>query len=131
MSRNCRHIPVTVQPRVAAMGPLRLLLASGALLAVIGAAAWWTDSLWLWGYLMGALMHLALDLVFNGEYVPRSISAFYSFGYRMAHGFSMSRLLGEGETLIVPKSFWGAFFRGASPSPAAAPELARPRVQEA
>jgi hypothetical protein len=108
-----------------------LVLHSYELFALIAATAWWTDSIVLWGYLMGALMHLGLDLTFNGEYVPRSISAFYSFGYRMAHGFSMPRLLGQGETLVVPSNFWSAFFRGSAPERAAAHTLGRSRSQEA
>lgn len=92
-----------------------LLLHSYELFLLIGLAAWWTDSLVLQGYLMGALLHLALDLIFNGEYVPRSISAFYSFGYRLAHGFSMPALLGIREECAVPANFWRAFFRGAEP----------------
>jgi len=109
-----------------------LVLHSYELFALLGALAWWTGSLVLQGYLMGALMHLALDLVFNGEYVPRSISAFYSFGYRLAHGFSMPRLLGQGEPLVVPKNFWSAFFRGAAPERGGTtPALGRSRTQEA
>lgn len=91
-----------------------LVLHSYELFALLGLVAWWTDALALWGYLMGALMHLALDLIFNGEYTPRSISAFYSFGYRMAHGFSMPALLGpRADELELPSGFWAAFFRGA------------------
>lgn len=104
-----------------------LVLHSYELFALLGLCAWWTDALALWGYLLGALMHLALDLVFNGEYTPRSISAFYSFTYRMAHGFSMPALLGQqADTLVLPSGFWAAFFRGATlrtppPRPAAPP----------
>src|SRR5262249_9616824 len=71
-----------------------LMLHSYELFTLIGFAAWWTGSALLWGYLMGALIHLALDITFNGEYRPRSISAFYSFGYRLAHRFRMAELLG-------------------------------------
>jgi hypothetical protein len=93
-----------------------LVLHSYELFALIGLLGWWTGSLLLQGYLMGALLHLALDLVFNGEYMPRSIGAFYSFGYRLAHGFDMSRLLGPREDFVVPRAFWAAFFRGAAPA---------------
>lgn len=93
-----------------------LVLHSYELFALLGVAAWWTDSLVLWGYLLGALMHLALDLIFNGEYLPRSIGAFYSFGYRLAHRFSMASLLGIHDELAVPANFWSAFFRGAKPA---------------
>ena len=33
----------------------------GELFALIGLVAWWTDAITLWGYLMGALLHLALQ----------------------------------------------------------------------
>jgi hypothetical protein len=93
-----------------------LLLHSYELFALLGLLAWWTDSLALWGYLWGALLHLALDISFNGEYTPRSISAFYSFTYRLAHGFSMPALLGRTDALVAPSGFWSAFFRGAAPA---------------
>ena len=92
-----------------------LVLHSYELFALLGLMAWWTDAVVLWGYLMGALLHLALDITFNGDYTPRSISAFYSFGYRWAHGFRMSSLLGRNEDLVVPSGFWAAFVRGAVP----------------
>ena len=92
-----------------------LVLHSYELFAVLGLLAWWTDALVLWGYLLGALSHLALDITFNGEYTPRSISAFYSFGYRLTHGFRMQSLLGRNEPLVAPAGFWAAFFRGAVP----------------
>ena len=91
-----------------------LALHSYELFTLIGLAAWWTDSLVLWGYVMGALLHLGLDITFNGQYTPRSISAFYSFGYRLAHGFRMADLLGDMD-IVTPKGFWAAFFRGAIP----------------
>jgi hypothetical protein len=91
-----------------------LVLHSYELFALLGLVAWWTDSLILTGYLWGALMHLALDLSFNGQYTPRSISAFYSFAYRAAHGFRMRELLDPPDTLEVPSRFWSAFFAGAT-----------------
>src|SRR5918994_4596311 len=39
-----------------------LVLHSYELFALLGLLAWWTDAVALWGYLMGALMHLALDI---------------------------------------------------------------------
>jgi len=92
-----------------------LLLHSYELFALLGLLAWWTDSVVLWGYLWGALLHLALDISFNGQYTPRSISAFYSFTYRLAHRFSMPALLGRTD-LVAPSGFWSAFFRGAAPA---------------
>jgi hypothetical protein len=107
-----------------------LLLHSYELFTLLGLCAWWTDALALWGYLLGALMHLALDISFNGEYTPRSISAFYSFGYRLAHRFSMPALLGPPDNRIAPPGFWTAFFRGAV-SPHAARTEALPSPSSA
>ena len=92
-----------------------LVLHSYELFALLGLLAWWTDAVPLWGYLWGALLHLGLDITFNGEYTPRSISAFYSFGYRLAHRFSMPALLGRVDNMVTPAGFWDAFFRGAAP----------------
>jgi len=91
-----------------------LALHSYELFALLGALAWWLDPLPLWGYLMGALMHLALDIIFNGEQTPRSIAAFYSFGYRLAHRFDSQALLGPMDDCTVPAPFWTAFFAGAT-----------------
>ena len=93
-----------------------LALHSYELFALLGALAWWLDPLPLWGYLMGALMHLALDVIFNGEQTPRSIAAFYSFGYRLAHRFDSRALLGPMNDRTVPTPFWTAFFTGAQMS---------------
>jgi hypothetical protein len=93
-----------------------LVLHSYELFTLLGVLAWLVDALPLWGYLMGGLTHLALDITFNGEYTPRSISAFYSFSYRLAHGFRMHALLGRAG-VVAPDGFWSAFFRGAKPLP--------------
>ncbi|HEV8472498.1 MAG TPA: hypothetical protein VGR82_06965 [Methylomirabilota bacterium] len=103
-----------------------LVLHSYELFVVLGALAWWTQSLWVWGYVWGALMHLALDLCFNGEVTPRSISAFYSFGYRLAHRFDARQLLGDTAT-VAPASFWAAFFAGARRPGRAAATWLRPK----
>jgi hypothetical protein len=89
-----------------------LVLHSYELFVLLGLVAWWLDSLALWGYLMGALMHLALDIVFNGDLAPRSISAFYSFTYRMAHRFRAAEIEGTRDHLRVSDHFWTAFFAG-------------------
>jgi len=89
-----------------------LVLHSYELFAILGALAWWSGSLPLTGYLLGALMHLGLDIVFNGEQTPRSIGAFYSFAYRARHRFDAQALFGD-EPRAVPQSFWAAFFLGA------------------
>ena len=91
-----------------------LALHSWELFALLAAIAWWTGWPFLWGYLGGATMHLLLDIAFNGEFLPNSSVAFYSFAYRAAHGFNGAALLGRREC-IVPAKFWAAFFKGASP----------------
>lgn len=102
-----------------------LVLHSYELFGLLGLLAWWTDALVLWGYLLGALMHLALDITFNGDLTPRSIVAFYSFGYRAAHGFRMTDLLAPPD-LVVPRGFWAAFFAGATPRARATRTVVRP-----
>jgi hypothetical protein len=89
-----------------------LALHSWELMTVLIALAWTSANPWLLGYVGGALMHLALDLAFNGEYTPRSIVAFYSFAYRAAHGFDAERLLGGGPPRPLATGFWSAFFGG-------------------
>jgi hypothetical protein len=85
-----------------------LALHSYELFVLLGGLAWSLDALPLWGYLIGALMHLALDISFNGESVPRSIVPFYSFAYRAANRFDARRLLGGPR--VAPAGFWPAFF---------------------
>jgi hypothetical protein len=106
-----------------------LALHSYELFALIALAAWWTDAVWLWGYLAGGLMHLTLDLIFNGELTPRSIVPFYSFGYRLAHRFDARAMLGEPKIAPPSRQFWMAFFQGAKAADAdvrPAARLARP-----
>jgi hypothetical protein len=106
-----------------------LVLHSYELFALLGALAWWTDSTLIAAYLVGALMHLALDIMFNGEVTPYSIAAFYSFAYRMAYRFDAAQLLGMTPT-DATGGFWAQFFRGSRPLdklPSAA-RSAAPRV---
>lgn len=90
-----------------------LALHSYELFALLAFTAWWTNAAWLWGYLLGGLMHLTLDLIFNGELTPRSIVPFYSFLYRLAHRFDARAMLGERKVAPPPGQFWAAFFQGA------------------
>ena len=92
-----------------------LMLHSYELIAILLALAWWTASPLLAGYLIGALMHLALDIVFNGRITPYSIVAFYSFGYRFAYRFDAIALVGITAPRPVSGEFWRAFFEGAPP----------------
>jgi hypothetical protein len=91
---------------------LVLALHSYELLLALAVLAWGTDSVSLTGYLMGAAMHLALDIVFNGRLTPKNIFAFYSFGFRLVHRFDAEVLMGS-TPRIVPEAFWRSFFLGA------------------
>jgi len=95
--------------------PPRVVLAlhSWELFLILAAVAWGTGCPLLWGYLGGAVMHLVLDIIFNGELLPNNVLAFYSFAYRAAHGFRGAALHGDRKR-TVPMNFWSAFFRGAS-----------------
>jgi hypothetical protein len=93
-----------------------LALHSYELFAALAAVAWWGQAPALMGYLLGGLMHLGLDIAFNGKLTPRNIWAFYSFIHRARHRFSTRALLGE--TAPAPAGrprFWADFFRGGSP----------------
>lgn len=90
-----------------------LVLHSWELMALLALLAWLAPVPWLVGYLLGASMHLALDVIFNGEMVPRSILAFYSFAYRATHRFDARALLDGVRRTPVDERFWPAFFRGA------------------
>lgn len=92
-----------------------MILHSYETFTLLGLLAWWVNVLPLWGYLMGALMHLALDIIFNGQQTPRSIGAFYCFAYRLAHRFDAAVLIGERRT-PAPAGFWRAFFEEFVPS---------------
>jgi len=89
-----------------------LVLHAWELLALLAVVAGWTGSAALTGYLLGAGMHLLLDVLFNGELTPRSILAFYSVAYRATHGFDTERLLAP-SFAPAPEGFWAAFFLGA------------------
>ena len=91
-----------------------LALHSYELFAALAAIAWWMHAPLLSAYLVGALMHLVLDIIFNGRITPYSIAAFYSFGYRLAYRFDAVALLGIVEH-PVPGGFWRAFFEVAPP----------------
>jgi hypothetical protein len=90
-----------------------LALHSFELFALLGVMAVWLDALPLWGYLMGALMHLSLDIVFNAEFLSRSPILVYSFVYRWAHGFDARAFQRSPDEFVTPAGFWPAFFAGA------------------
>ena len=92
-----------------------LALHSFELFALLGLLASWLDALPLWGYLMGALMHLSLDIVFNAEYMSRSPILIYSFVYRWAYHFDARAFAKSPDQFVTPTGFWPAFFSGARP----------------
>jgi len=87
-----------------------LMLHSYELLAVLAWLTWRLDSSLLAGYVFGAVMHLGLDLRYNGELTPRSIVAFYSFAYRLAHRFDARVLLAYAGPPTAWSGFWRTFF---------------------
>lgn len=76
-----------------------LPLHSLELLAVLGllSLAWPRPA--LLGYLSGAILHIILDILVNGEHMLRHPIFFYSFAYRASQGFSATRLMAP---LIIP-----------------------------
>src|SRR5262245_16612106 len=91
-----------------------LMLHSYELFGLLAALAWWAPLPALVGYLAGGLMHLALDIAFNGKLTPRSIWAFYSFTHRARHRFASSALLGDAPRQRLDRRFWVHFFRGSA-----------------
>ena len=89
-----------------------LALHSYELLALLALLAWVTNSEVGWGYVLGMLLHLPLDIVFNGKLVSRSLVPFYSVIYRWRVGFLAARLVGEYSVTPGSSEFWGAFFQG-------------------
>lgn len=53
----------------------------------------------LLGYIVGALLHITLDILVNGEHILRQPVLFYSFVYRACRGFSAARLFSR---LVIP-----------------------------
>lgn len=68
-----------------------LPLHSYELMASVAVVAFFAHSTSLLGYLLGAAMHLALDIRYNG--FLRHPVCFYSLAYRYALGFKVSRML--------------------------------------
>jgi hypothetical protein len=89
---------------------LVLLLHSYELLALLIALAWGTGWVGLWGYVLGMLLHLPLDIVFNGKLLGRNLVPFYSFVYRWRAGFLPEPLLGVTAPIPAAGGFWRSFF---------------------
>lgn len=112
-----------------------LVLHSYELLALLAVVAWLTGVQWLWGWVLGMLLHLPLDIVFNGKFASGGLVSFYSFVVRARAGFRLDRFA-DRPARPVTDGFWTAFFRGAQlaglparrtprPGPATASDPAR------
>jgi hypothetical protein len=72
---------------------LVLLLHSLELMTVLTVVAALTRMPFLYGYILGAVMHLGFDIAINGDYALRRPFLFYVFAYRAAFGFRSTELL--------------------------------------
>ncbi len=70
-----------------------LVLHSYELLVLLAAIAWYTNVDWLWGWVFGMLLHLPLDIVFNGKFASSGLVHFYSFIVRARAGFRADRFM--------------------------------------
>jgi hypothetical protein len=96
-------------------GRVRLVvlpLHSYELLTLLACSAWLGNLEWLWGYVLGMGLHLPLDIVFNGRFVPGGLLHFYSFVVRARAGFLARRFADPGRLAPLDESFWLTFFRG-------------------
>jgi hypothetical protein len=89
-----------------------LLLHSYELLVLLAALAWITRVEWLWGWVLGMLLHLPLDIIFNGKFASGGLIHFYSFIVRARAGFRADRFTDRRPLPVAEDDFWGAFFRG-------------------
>ena len=89
-----------------------LVLHSYELLALLAAIAWLTRIEWLWGWVFGMLLHLPLDVIFNGKFASRGLVHFYSFIVRARAGFLADRFTDRPRRPVAEDAFWSAFFKG-------------------
>jgi hypothetical protein len=89
-----------------------LMLHSYELLAVLTALAWFTRVDWLWGWVFGMLLHLPLDVIFNGKFASGGLVHFYSFIVRARAGFLADRFTDRARRPVADDVFWSAFFKG-------------------
>src|SRR5581483_4795554 len=104
-----------------------LMLHSYELLAVLAALAWFFPMDWLWGWVFGMMLHLPLDVIFNGKFASRGLVHFYSIVVRARAGFRAARFT---DRPVGEHEVWTAFFEGgrvAGEAPGSAP-AGRPSV---
>ena len=106
-----------------------LLLHSYELLALLAAIAWLTRIEWLWGWVFGMLLHLPLDVIFNGKFASGGLVHFYSFIVRARAGFLADRFTDRARRPVPDDAFWSTFFKGAqlADQPRRERAAARPR----
>ncbi len=90
-----------------------LPLHSYELFAFLLLTAWLSHQEWLWGYVLGVALHLPLDIIFNGRFVPGGLIRFYSFTCRARARFLAERFANASRLAPLEDSFWVSFFRGA------------------
>jgi hypothetical protein len=90
-----------------------LVLHSYELLAILAALAWFTQVDWLWGWVFGMLLHLPLDIIFNGKFASGGLVPFYSFIVRARAGFRAARFADRRMKPVPADEFWTPFFVGA------------------
>ncbi len=109
-----------------------LILHSYELLVLLAALAWVTRIDLIWGWVLGMLLHLPLDIIFNGRFASGGLVHFYSFFVRARVGFRAAHFMDRRP--VAADGFWAAFFtnaRVASTSTAVpAPPAGRPRASE-
>ena len=89
-----------------------LMLHSYELLALLAVLAWITRVDWLWGWVFGMLLHLPLDVIFNGKFASGGMLHFYSFIVRARAGFRADRFTDRPVQPVGEGEVWTAFFAG-------------------
>jgi hypothetical protein len=109
-----------------------LVLHSYELLVLLAATAWGTGIEWLWGWVFGMLLHLPLDVIFNGKFASSGLVHFYSFIVRARAGFRADRFTDRARRPVPDDAFWSAFFQGGqlAEEPRRGPAPAAPRASE-
>jgi len=111
-----------------------LILHSYELLVLLAALAWVTRVDLIWGWVLGMLLHLPLDIIFNGRFASGGLVHFYSFFVRARVGFRAAHFMDPARRPVADPGFWAAFFKNArvatAPTAAPAPLAGRPCASE-